>query len=70
MVQGQLRRWLSTASLRAAMACMLDRVHQIGEGAALISKRREEVLAVERNTQWLAKVRGTSLLRKGHIYLN
>ena len=76
MVEGQLRRWVSTASLRAAMACMLDRVHQIGEGAALISKRREEAMTMERRmdsereTQWLAKVRGTNILRKGHIYLS
>jgi hypothetical protein len=73
--QGQLRRWLSTASLRASMACMLDRVHQIGEGAALISKRREETLALEermereREAQWVAKIRGRNILRKGHIYI-
>ena len=47
LAQGQLRSWLSTASLRAGMACMLDGVHQIGEVAALISKRREETLALE-----------------------
>ena len=76
LAQGQLRRWLSTASLRASMACMLDRVHQIGEGAALISKRREETLALEermereREAQWVAKVRGKNILRKGHIYLH
>jgi len=64
---------------------MLDRVHQIGEGAvrgqpsgegaALSSKRREETLALEermereREVQWLAKTRGRNVLRKGHIYL-
>ena len=75
IAQGQLRRWLSTASLRASMACMLDRVHQIGEGAALISKRREMTLALEermereRETQWLSKLRGRNVLRKGHIFL-
>ena len=69
----QLRRELSTCSLRAGMACILDRVHQVGEGAALCSKRRETVLAVEREmhqareAQWLARVRGSHPLRKGHI---
>ena len=75
LAQAQLRRWLSTVSLRAAMACTLDRVHQIGDGAALISKRREETMvmerrmAEEREVQWLAKTRGRNVLRRGHIYL-
>ena len=57
------------------MACTLDRVHQIGEGAALISKRREETMVMERRmeeereVQWLAKVRGKNVLKRGHIYL-
>ena len=54
---------------------MLDRVHQIGEGAALISKWREVMMALEermereRETQWLSKLRGRNVLRKGYIYL-
>ena len=35
VVVGQLRRQLSTASIRAASLCLLDRVHQFGEVAAL-----------------------------------
>ena len=39
--QGELRVQISTCSLRAGMACLLDRVHQIGDTASLCSKRRE-----------------------------
>ena len=57
------------------MACLLDRVHQIGEGAALCSKMREAALLVEeqmrqeREAQWLARVRGRRMLRLGHIII-
>ena len=47
VVVGQLRRQLSTASIRAASQCLLDRMHQCGEGAALASKRREVNFALE-----------------------
>ena len=32
VVQGELRRQLSVVNLRASMACLLDRLHQAGEG--------------------------------------
>ena len=32
VIQGELRRQLSVVNLRASMACMLDRLHQCGEG--------------------------------------
>ena len=40
-VRGELRVQLSQSSLRAGMACMLDRCHQIGDTAGLCAKRRE-----------------------------
>ena len=64
---------LSLSSLRASMACMLDRYHQIGDTAGLCAKRREAVVLVEedmrrqREAQHLARVRGGHLLRRGHI---
>ena len=67
-VQGELRMQLSTCSLRAGMACLLDRVHQIGETAALSSKRRDAAWQAElamrrvREAQHLARVRGRHLL--------
>ena len=75
IAQAQLRHWLITASLRAIMACMLDRVTQRGEGAALVSKRKVVTLALEermereRETQGLSKLSGRNVSRKGHIYL-
>ena len=72
--QGELRVQISTCSLRAGMACLLDRVHQIGETASLCSKRREAAWQAEeemrrlREAQFLARVRGRHLLqRKGQI---
>ena len=41
VIVGQLRRQLSTASIRAASQCLLDRIHQCGEGAALAARRRK-----------------------------
>ena len=32
VIQGELRRQLSVVNLRASMACLLDRLHQAGEG--------------------------------------
>ena len=72
-VQGELRVQLSLASLRAGMACMLDRCHQVGETAGLCAKRRETSWRVEeemrrvRQAQHLARVKGHHILRKGHI---
>ena len=65
---------ISTCSLRAGMACLLDRVHQIGEIASLCSKRREAAWQAEveilrlREVQFLARVRVRHRLqRKGLI---
>ena len=55
------------------MAMLLDRVHQIGDTAALCSKRREvtlrteELMRKERESQWIARVKGRHILRRGHI---
>ena len=72
-VQGQLRVQISLSSLRASMACMLDRCHQIGDTAALCTRRREAVWQVEtamreqREAQHLCRVRGHHMLRRGRI---
>ena len=76
VVVGQLRRQLSTASIRAASLCLLDRVHQCGEGAALAAKRREFNLVLEdrmkeeRELQWLTKLRGGQIVQKGQFFAN
>ena len=35
IIQGELRRQLSVVNLRASMSCMLDRLHQSGEGGSM-----------------------------------
>ena len=71
-VQGELRVQMSLSSLRASMACMLDRCHQIGDTAALCTRRREVAWQVEkamrrqREAQHQSRVRG-HMLRRGHI---
>ena len=35
IIQGELRRQLSVVNLRASMSCLLDRLHQCGEGGRL-----------------------------------
>ena len=73
VVVGQLRRQLSTACIRAASNCLLDRMHQCGQGANMVAKRREvshwmeEVMKQEREVQWLAKLRGGQLVQKGRF---
>ena len=70
VVVGQLRRQLSTASVRAASNCLLDRMHQCGQGAQIATKRREgsawmeEVIKKKREVQWMAKLRGGQLVQK------
>ena len=73
LLRGELRVQLSLSSLRAGMACMLDRCHQIRDTAGLCARRREAVVQVEeemrkqREAQHLARVRGGHLFRRGHI---
>ena len=76
VIQGELRRQLLVVNLRASMACLLDRLHQAGEGGRLVGKRQEwmareeERMREERERIWGARVRGRSLLQPGRIFLN
>ena len=76
VVIGQLRRQLSSACIRAANQCLLDRMNQCGEGAALAARRREvchyleEKMRKERELQWLAKLRGGQIIHKGQFFHN
>ena len=76
VVVGQLRRQLSTAAIRAGSNCLLDRMHQCGQGAQLAAKRREgstwleEMMKKEREVQRLAKVRGGQLVQKGRFLVS
>ena len=72
--QGELRRQLATVTLRAGMQLLLSRLNQAGEGDRLNSKahewtlREEDRMREEREGQWASRVRGRTLLRKGHIF--
>jgi hypothetical protein len=73
-IVGELRRQLSTVNLRAYMACLLDRMHQCGAGQLRNKRqdwmlREEERMAEERELQWATRLKGSSLLQKGHIYI-
>ena len=78
MVRGELRRHLSVSvvNLRASMSCLLDRLHQAGEGGRMRGRRQEwmareeERMREEREMIWSARMRGRSLLQPGRIMLN
>ena len=76
VIQGELRRQLSVVNLRASMACMLDRLHQCGEGGRLRNRRQEwrvreeERMREEREMQWATRMIGRSLLQPGRIIVN
>ena len=71
---GQIRRQLSTTSIRSANMCLLNRVNQCGDGAALAAKRREvnlreeEHMRREREIQWICQTRGGPIIRKGQFF--
>ena len=75
IIQGELRRQLSVVNLRASMSCMLDRLHQCGEGGRLRNRRQEwrgreeERMREEREMQWATRMRGRSLLQPGRIII-
>ena len=73
---GQIRRVLTTAVVRANASCLLARVNQVGEGAALAGKRRqqtiveEERMRRERESVWQAVRMGRNLVRRGQFLLS
>ena len=76
VIQGELRRQLSVVNLYASMACMIDRLHQCGEGGRLRNRRQEwrmreeERMTEEREMQWATRLIGRSILQPGRILLN
>ena len=73
VVQGEIRRQLAVVNLSASMSCLLERLHQAGEGARLGARqqerlvREEERMREERELLWAARVRGTAILQPGRI---
>ena len=73
VIQGELRRQLSVVNLRASMACLLDRLHQCGEGGRLRNRREEwrvreeERMREERELHFANRLKGRSLLQPSRI---
>ena len=70
VIQGELRRQLSVVNLRASMSCLLDRLHQCGEGGRPRNRRQEWGVREEREMQWATRMAGRSLLQPGRILVN
>ena len=68
IVVGQVRRMLSTTSVRAQAQCLLARMSQVGEGVGQAAKRRrwaaaeDERMRKERMAQWIGRVRGRNIV--------
>ena len=71
LVTGYLRRRLSSATMRANVKCLLERLVMVGEGQGQAGKRREwarreeEQARLEREARWHEKVTGRNLSRRG-----
>ena len=75
VVVGQIRRSLSTTSVRAQAQCLLSRMNCVGPGYTQAAKRRrwavneEERMRRERQAQWIGRVRGSNIVRRGQFML-
>ena len=71
IVTGLLRRRLSSAVMRANVRCLLERLVLVGEGQGQAGRRRqwaraeEERARQEREAQWMVKITGRNLSRRG-----
>ena len=71
----QIRRSFSTTCVRAQAQCLISRMNNVGEGYAMAAKRRqwaarqEENMRKERQSQWLGRIRGSNLIRRGQFKL-
>ena len=67
---------LSSPNIRAQGQCLLARMSQAGEGVGQAAKRRrwapveEERMRRERQAQWVSRVRGRNIIRRGQFLLD
>ena len=72
---GPISRTLSTTFVRAQAQCLLSRMDNVGNGFALAAKRRqwaakeEMKMRQERQAQWIGRMRGRNLVRRGQFLL-
>ena len=75
VIVGQIRRKMSTASIRAIGNCLLSRLRMLGEGSKNAAKRRQwamredQRMTNERRAVWLAQVAGRGLVRRGQFLI-
>ena len=73
IIVGQIRRAFSTTCVRAQAQCLISRMNKLGQGYALAARRRqwaakeEENMRRERQAQWIGRIRGKSLIRRGQF---
>ena len=65
MVTGLLRRRLSSAVMRANVRCLLERLVLVGEGQGQAMGKGRGRERPEREAQWLVKITGRNLARRG-----
>ena len=71
LVTSYLRRRLSSAVMRANVKCLLEQLLMVGEGQGQAGQRRqwvrreEERARMDREVQWLERVTGKNLSRRG-----
>ena len=69
-----IRRRISGACVKAFGQRLTSRMCQVGEGAGLASKRRqqwgreEDRARLDRETVWLGKMTGQNIVRKGRFW--
>ena len=72
-ITGELRQRLSLAVHKANQTTLLERIQMVGDGAELAGRRRkwdrleEERGRWVRQANWMARVTGQSLVRKGQF---
>ena len=75
IIVSQIRRYLSTAFVRAQSMCLLNRLCYLGDGAQAaagrrtLSKRMEEARSRDRQAHYQAHIRGRGLSREGQIFV-
>ena len=74
LINTQIRKYLSTAFVRAQSLCLLNRLCFLGEGAKAAAGRRDLVRRLEvgrqreRQAHFQAHIRGMGLSRIGNIF--
>ena len=75
IIVSQIRRYLSTAFIRAQSMFLLNRLCYLGDGAQAaagrrnVSKRMEEARSIDRQAHYQAHIRGRGLSREGQLFV-